>query len=53
MYVSLLTSGDISVHLLGLFLYAQDYVATLASGVNPALYGTQVTLPLDLRNDTL
>ncbi|KAF7760108.1 hypothetical protein Agabi119p4_10784 [Agaricus bisporus var. burnettii] len=29
------------------------YVATLALGVNPNSFGTQVTFPADLRNDTL
>lgn len=39
--------------ILGLFIYAQDYVATLAQGVNSVSYATLVALPLDLRNDTL
>ncbi|KAL9709586.1 hypothetical protein Ac2012v2_007325 [Leucoagaricus gongylophorus] len=42
--------GDLTIKL---HTSQDDYVATLASGVNPALYGTQVTLPLDLWNDTL
>jgi hypothetical protein len=35
------------------WLYAQEYVTTLAQGVNPTSYGTLVMIPTDLRNDTL
>lgn len=39
--------------LLMMFVYAQDFVETLAQGVNPVSYGTLVTIPSDVRNDTL
>ncbi|KAJ3561498.1 hypothetical protein NP233_g10159 [Leucocoprinus birnbaumii] len=36
-----------------LYTTEDDYVATLAQGVNPVSFGTLVALPMDLRNDTL